>query len=367
MRIHTDEDRCNRVFQSVYIGFHSPASNIFLENMKVGIIGLPNVGKSSLFNLMTNAGAQVAKFPFTTIDRNVGMVSIPDERIEKIVEITKSPKMKYAGIEFLDIAGLIKDAHKGEGLGNKFLSHIRDVDLILHLLRCFAAPDIAHTSSQLAPADDYAIVRTELLLSDLEIVERRIEKIKKASEFHDELTRLERVKEDLAHGRIPKEAETIGLPLLSTKPEIVVSNLDEDGNCESDGQGYKVSVKLEEDISEFTEDEKKQLRKEAGADTEGLPGLIRLCLSNLSIIIFYTIKGEEARAWPVTQGTTVVEAAGKIHTDMQTGFIKAEVLPYDDFIKSGGFNEAHTRGYTKIEGKDYVVHDGDIVLIRFRA
>jgi GTP-binding protein YchF len=335
--------------------------------MKVGIIGLPNVGKSSLFNLLTNAGAQVAKFPFTTIDRNVGVVSIPDERIEKIVEITKSPKMKYAGIEFLDIAGLIKDAHKGEGLGNKFLSHIRDVDLVLHLLRCFNAPDVAHTSNQTTPVDDYAIVRTELLLSDLEIVERRIEKIKKAVEYHEEYAKLEKVKEDLEHGRIPKEAETTGLPLLSNKPEIVVLNLDEDGNCKDHQQGYRVSVKLEEDMLEFTEDEKRQLRKESGADIEGLSGLIRLCLDNLSIIIFYTIKGEEARAWPVMQGTSAIEAAGKIHSDMQDGFIKAEVLAYDDFIKCGGFNEAHNRGYAKIEGKDYVVQDGDIILIKFRA
>ena len=335
--------------------------------MKVGIVGLPNVGKSSLFNLLTDAGAQVAKFPFTTIDRNVGVVSIPDERIEKIVEITKSPKMKYAGIEFLDIAGLIKDAHKGEGLGNKFLSHIRDVDLILHLLRCFTAPDIAHTSSQIAPEDDYAIVRTELLLSDLEIVERRILKIKKSADFHDELVRLEKVKEDLAHGRVPKGSETAGLPLLSTKPEIVVLNLDEDGKCEGHEHGYRLSVKLEEDIPEFTDDEKRQLRKEAGADTEGLPGLIKLCLEQLSIITFYTIKGEEARAWPVIRGTRAVEAAGKVHSDMQSGFIKAEVLAYKDFVKSKGFSEAHNLGYAKIEGKDYVVQDGDIILIKFRA
>lgn len=335
--------------------------------MKVGIIGLPNVGKSSLFNLLTNAGAQVAKFPFTTIDRNVGMVSIPDERIEKIVEITKSPRLKYACIEFLDIAGLIKDAHRGEGLGNKFLAHIRDVDLIIHLLRCFTAPDVAHISSQLVPDDDYAIVRTELLLSDLEIVERRIEKIKKTAEFREEFLRLEKTKEELAHGRIPGEAATADLPLLSTKPEIVVPNLDDDGQFKCGQDGYKISVKLEEEIMEFAEDEKAELRKDAGVAIDGLPGLIRLCLSNLSTIIFYTIKGEETRAWPVTLGTKVIEGAGKIHTDMQKGFIKAEVLAYADFIKSGGFTEAQNLGYTKIEGKDYILHDGDIVLIKFRA
>jgi GTP-binding protein YchF len=334
--------------------------------MKVGIIGLPNVGKSSLFNLLTSAGAQVAKFPFTTIDRNVGMVSIPDQRIERIVEITKAPKMKYACIEFVDIAGLIKDAHKGEGLGNKFLSHIRDVDLVIHLLRCFADADVAHTSSQLSPKDDYAIVRTELLLSDLEIVERRIEKIKKAAEFREEMKELEKVREELSRGKVPRHTYA-DLPLLSTKPEIIVLNLDDEGKFKDGMEGYKVSAKLEEEIADFSEDEKRELRKDAGVDPESLPGLITQCLSKLAIIIFYTIKGEETRAWPVPLGTKVIEGAGKIHTDMQKGFIKAEVLTYRDFIKSGGFAEAHHLGLTKIEGKGYVLQDGDIVLIKFRA
>ncbi|MCK4941434.1 redox-regulated ATPase YchF [candidate division WOR-3 bacterium] len=334
--------------------------------MKIGIIGLPNVGKSSLFNLLTNAGAQVAKFPFTTIDRNVGMVSIPDERIEKIVEITKAPKMKYASIEFVDIAGLIKDAHKGEGLGNKFLSHIRDVDLVIHLLRCFADADVAHTSSQLLPNDDYAIVRTELLLSDLEIVERRIEKIKKAVEFREELQGLQRVREELSMGKVPSHTYA-DVPMLSTKPEIIVLNLDDEGKFKDALDGYKISAKLEEEITAFNEDEKRELRKDAGVDPESLPGLIKLCLNKLTIIVFYTIKGEETRAWPVQEGTKVVDGAGKIHTDMQKGFIKAEVLTYNDFVKSGGFTEAQNLGLTKIEGKEYVLQDGDIILIKFRV
>ena len=309
----------------------------------------------------------MANFPFTTIDRNVGMVLIPDERIERIVEITKSPKMRYAGIEFLDIAGLIKDAHKGEGLGNKFLAHIRDVDLILHILRCFTAPDVAHVSAHLAPNDDYSIVRTELLLSDLEIIERRIEKIKKAAEFREELLRLERARDEIAQGKIPDAELVTDLPLLSTKPEIVVPNLDDDGHSGGYEKGYLISVKLEEEIAEFTDDEKKELRKDAGVEMDGLPGVITVCLRRLSIIIFYTIKGEETRAWPVKQGTKVIDAAGKIHTDMQRGFIKAEVLGYDDFMKSKGFVEAQNHGYTKIEGKDYIVQDGDIILIKFRA
>jgi len=335
--------------------------------MKVGIVGLPNVGKSSLFNLLTNAGAQVAKFPFTTIDRNIGIVTIPDKRIEKIVELTRSPKMKYASLEFIDIAGLIKDAHKGEGLGNKFLAHIRDVDIIVHILRCFVAPDVAHTSEQISPKDDYDIVRTELLLSDMEIVERRIEKIKKVVESREELQVLEKIREHLSHGEVPTEVPPKDLPLLSTKPEIIVLNLDDEGRFTEEQDGYRVSVGLEEEIAEFTEDEKRELREDVGVAPEGLDGLVRFCLDKLSVIIFYTIKGVEARAWSVTRGTRVIEAAGKIHTDMQRGFIKAEVLKYDDFLKSGGFAEAQTLGLTKIEGKEYTVEDGDIVLIKFRA
>jgi GTP-binding protein YchF len=334
--------------------------------MKVGIIGLPNVGKSSLFNLLTEAHAQVAKFPFTTIARNVGMASIPDNRIERIVEITKSPKMKYANIEFVDIAGLIQDAHKGEGLGNKFLSHIRDVDLIVHVLRCFTAPDVAHTSNHLSPRDDYTIVRTELLLSDLEVVERRMAKIRKVAEFREEMERLGKVKDALSQGGTPGESH-IELPLLTIKPEVIVLNLDDQGKFQNGIDGYKMSVVLEEEITEFDDDEKKELRKDAGVEMEGPAGFIKLCLERLNMMFFYTIKGEEARAWPAREGTKAIDAAGKIHSDMQKGFIKAEVLAYDDFIKAGGFAEAQNRGLSKIEGKEYVVQDGDIILIKFRA
>ena len=327
---------------------------------------MPNVGKSSLFNVLTHAHAQVAKFPFTTIDRNVGMVYIPDERLERIIEITKPSKMKYAQIEFVDIAGLIKGASQGDGLGNKFLAHIRDVDLILHVLRCFTDGDIPHTDTKIIPLRDYDIVRTELLLSDLAISERRIEKIKKRVECRDEQSRLETIRECLSKGNV-SEIVLPDLPLLSVKKEMIVLNMDEEGGFTSDIDGYRLSVKLEEDIVDFSEAERRELRTEAGVDERGLPGLIITCLQTLSIILFYTIKGEETRAWPVAKGTTISDAAGMIHTDMKEGFIKAEVLGYDDFVNAQGFGAAQHAGKTHIEGKDYLVHDGDIVLIRFRT
>jgi small GTP-binding protein len=333
--------------------------------MKIGIVGLPNVGKSSLFNMLTHAHAQVAKFPFTTIDRNVGMVFVPDERLERIVEITKAPKMKYAQIEFVDIAGLIKGASQGDGLGNKFLAHIRDVDLVLHILRCFADEDIPHTDDKIIPRRDYDIVRTELLLSDLVITERRIEKVKKRNDCKEECIRLQAIHESLSHGSVPDRTMP-DLPLISVKKEMIVMNMDEAGGFTCDMDGYKLSVKLEQDIMDFSEDEKRELREDAGVDTQGLPGLIATCLQTLSIILFYTVKGEETRAWPVARGTTICDAAGKIHTDMKDGFIKAEVLGYEDFITMQGFTAAQHAGKTHIEGKDYLVQDGDIVLIKFR-
>lgn len=334
--------------------------------MKIGIIGLPNVGKSSLFNLLTNARAQVATFPFTTIDRNLGMVSIPDSRLEQIVGITKSPKMKYASIEFIDIAGLIKGAAQGEGLGNQFLSHIRDVDLIVHVLRCFTDEEIAHTDEEIIPQKDYAIVRTELFLSDLSITERKIERIKKKAECQQNCNRLERIKATLSQGEIPEETPA-DLPLLTKKKEIVVLNLDQEGSFSVDVPGYRLSVKLEEELENFSIREKQELRKEARLEIEGLQGLIMQCLEELSIIRFYTIKGDEARAWVITKGTSVWDAAGMIHGDMQKGFIKAEILRYSDFVEAQGFIEAQRAGKTRIEGKEYAVNDGDIILIKFRA
>ncbi|MEO0137941.1 MAG: redox-regulated ATPase YchF [candidate division WOR-3 bacterium] len=334
--------------------------------MKIGIIGLPNVGKSSLFNLLTRADAQVAKFPFTTIERNVGVVIIPDERLDRIVETIKSPKKTYAHIDFVDIAGLIKGAAKGEGLGNKFLAHIRDVDLILHVLRCFTDPDIPHVDTEINPARDYDIVRSELFLADLEIVERRLEKIKKKFEAREEFETLSRIKADLEKGIRPTE-KINDLPLLTVIPEIVVLNFDEDGKFKTDFPGYRISVKLEEDIQDFSDGERMELRKEAGLAPEGIQGLLKRCLDQLSMITFFTIKGEESRAWLIKSGTRVVDAAGRIHSDLKEGFIKAEILKYEDLLKAKSFAHAHELGLTKIEGKEYIVQDGDIVLIKFKV
>jgi len=334
--------------------------------LKIGIIGLPNVGKSSLFNLLTRANAQVAKFPFTTIERNVGVVIIPDERLDRIVEIIGSPKKTYAHIDFVDIAGLIKGASKGEGLGNKFLSHIRDVDLVLHILRAFPDPDIPHIDTEINPRRDYEIVRSELFLADLEIVERRLDKIKKRYEAREEFETLLKIKSLLEKGEIPLE-KIPDLPLLTTIPEIVVLNFDEDGKFNANWDGYKISVKLEEEIFDFSEPEKRELRSEAKLEPAGLKGLLQLCLTKLSVISFFTIKGEESRAWLIRSGTRVIDAAGKIHTDLKEGFIKAEILKYEDLLKTKNFAIAQSQGLTKIEGKEYIVQDGDIILIKFKV
>jgi hypothetical protein len=294
------------------------------------------------------------------------MVHVPDERLDRIVEITKPSKMKYAQIEFVDIAGLIQGASQGDGLGNKFLAHIRDVDLILHVLRCFSSEDVPHTDNKIVPRRDYDIVRTELLLSDLIITERRMDKIKKRVECKEEHTQLQAIRESLSQGAVP-EITVPNLPLLSAKREIIVLNMDEEGDFTSDIDGYRISVKLEEDIVDFSDAERHELRIDAGVDERGLSGLIATCLQTLSIILFYTIKGEETRAWPVTKGTTMYDAAGMIHTDMKEGFIKAEVLGYADFLDAQGFPAAQHAGKTHVEGKDYFVQDGDIILIRFRA
>lgn len=333
--------------------------------MKIGIIGLPNVGKSSLFNLLTQAQAQVANFPFTTIERNIGMAPIADDRLVEISSITQSPKTTYAQIEFVDIAGLIKGASEGEGLGNTFLSHIRDVDLILHVLRCFKDTSVPHTYTDISPQRDYEVVKAELFLADLEIVERRLRKIEKKAESRVELVQLKDIHETLTKGHLPDKPMS-GIPLITVKKEIEVLNLDENTRLTLDIPGFKISIRMEEDIAEMTESEKRELRIDIGADPGGPAGLIDCCLKDLALITFYTVKGDETRAWLLPTGATALDAAGKIHKDMQEGFIKAEVVTYNDFVAAKGFSRAQHTGKTRIEGKEYIVQDGDIILIKFR-
>jgi len=333
--------------------------------MKIGIVGLPNVGKSSLFNLLTTAHAQVAHFPFTTIDRNIGMAPVPDQRLADIAEITGSRKVTFAQIELVDIAGLIKGASRGEGLGNTFLAHIRDVDVIIHVLRCFNDPQVPHIEAAVDPERDYEIVRTELFLSDLELTERRMKKIQKKTEYQDEYEQIREIHKALEKGEVP-EFMNAELPLITTKKEIVVLNLDENTEHTGMTEGYRLSIRMEEDIKDMKPGEKQELRDEIKVDINGLEGLIERSCKMLSLITFYTIKGEETRAWLLPEGSTALEAAGKIHTDIQKGFIKAEVVGYRDFIDSTGFTNAQQNGKSRIEGKDYIIQDGEIILIKFR-
>jgi len=333
--------------------------------VKAGIIGLPNVGKSSLFNLLTTAHAQVANFPFTTIDRNVGMAPIADSGLVAIAKIAQSARMTCAYLELVDIAGLIKGASRGEGLGNTFLSHLRDVDMILHVVRCFRDPQVTHIDAEILPERDYDIVRSELLLADLELIERRMNKIRKKAECREEYEQLNTLYETLGKGKVPSDQHQ-ELPLLSTKKEMVILNLDENAGYTGTMKGYRISVRMEEDIKDMSAEEKQELRREINADINGAGGLIEQCCERLSLITFYTIKGEEARAWLLPKGSTVQTAAGKIHSDMEKGFIKAEVLAYDDYIAAKGFTEAQQSGKTRIEGKEYVVQDKEIILIKFR-
>lgn len=346
--------------------------------MKVGIVGIPNVGKTSLFNLLTKGGAKVDLYPFTTIEKNVGIVSVPDERLEKICEITK-PKIKtYATIEFIDIAGLIKGASEGEGLGNKFLSHIREADLILHLLRDFdnQIPHIYNTSN---PERDLEICEMELALSDLSIIENNLKKITKISSLKEEKEVMIKVKEYLIRGEFEislKEEEKSLLKkynLFILKPRIYAVNADKNNgfNIEKypklkEKNPYIFSTALEEEIINLSEEEKKEYRRILNLNEEGIMGLVRECFHTLSLIRFYTIKGEETRAWSIKKGSKVIEAAEKIHSDIAKGFIKAEVINYKDLIEIGDYQKAKEKGLVRIEGRDYILEDGDVILIRFK-
>ena len=364
-------------------------------DMKIGIVGLPNVGKSTMFNSITKAGAECANYPFCTIEPNVGVVAVPDERIDKLAEMYKPQKVTKAVVEFVDIAGLVKGASKGEGLGNKFLSHIREVDAIAQVVRCFEDSNVIHVDGNINPLRDIETINLELIFADMETLDKRLEKAKKNlkadKKYQTEIDVIEKVKANLEKG-IPARAIDLNdeeheiikdMFLLTSKPIIYIANISEEqmSNAENDEKVKQVKeyaqkenaeviplcVKIEEELSGLDENDKAEMLEALGLQESGLDKLIKKSYDLLGLMSFITAGEPEVRAWTIKKGTKAPKAAGKIHSDIERGFIKAEIVSYDDLIREGSMVSAKEKGLVRQEGKDYIMQDGDIVLFKFNV
>ena len=363
--------------------------------MKLGIVGLPNVGKSTMFNSITKAGAECANYPFCTIEPNVGVVPVPDERLDKLTEMYNPQKTTHAVIEFVDIAGLVKGASKGEGLGNKFLSHIRETDAICQVVRCFDDSNVVHVDGSVNPIRDIETINLELIFSDIETINKRLDKARKNlkadKKYQEEINLLERIKESLENGisaraleyNEDEQALVKDMFLLTTKPILYIANISEEQieNAENDEMVLKVieyaakenaeviplCVKIEEELSGLEDEDKKEMLEALGLEESGLDKVIKKSYDLLGLMSFLTAGEPEVRAWTIKKGTKAPQAAGKIHSDIERGFIKADVVSYNDLIKEGSMVAAKEKGLVRSEGKEYIMQDGDIVLFKFNV